>query len=62
MRELTVNETDATAGGLAISGAIAISMGTTLAGAYVYEKLGGAEGIDKIVKKVVKFIAEASTC
>ena len=62
MRELTVNETDATAGGIAVTGTIAISLGTTLVGAYVYEKLGGAKGIEKIAKKVIKFIADASTC
>ena len=50
MRELTSTETDHAAGGIAISTTIAIGIGTSIGGAYVYEKLGGAEGIDRIVK------------
>ena len=50
MRELTSAETEHAAGGIAVMGTIAIGIGTSLAGAYAYEKLGGAEGIERIVK------------
>ena len=57
MRELTVNETDATSGGVAVT--IAVSLVTTLVGAYLYEKAGGAKGIENKVKKAAKFVADS---
>lgn len=57
MRELTRAETEHAAGGLAVSATIAISVGSGLAVAYIYEKLGGAEGIEEKLKAVADFLA-----
>ena len=52
MRELTSAETEHAAGGIAISTSIALSVGGGLAAAYIYEKAGGAEGIERMAKAV----------
>ena len=59
MRELTATEANATAGGIAVTGAIAISLATTFVGAYLYEKSGGADGIDNAISKVVETVKDA---
>jgi len=54
MRELTIAEADEVAGGLGILASIAVGVGA----AYVYEKLGGAKGIEKKVKAALNALAE----
>ena len=54
MRELTMTEAGHVAGGLGILGSIAVGVGA----AYVYEKLGGAKGIEKLVKAALEALAE----
>lgn len=61
MRELTIAETEHAAGGLGP----AATIGLGLVVAYVYEKLGGAKGIEEKVKTAIETLAEsgqASTC
>lgn len=60
MRELTMTEAEDVAGGLATVAAFAIGVAASLAGAYAYEKLGGAEGIEKLAKAAVKALAEGA--
>ena len=67
MRELTSAETEHAAGGIAIMGGIAIGIGTSLAATYIYEKAGGAAGIDRMAKAAWNAIlkgleARASLC
>ena len=57
MRELTMTETEAAAGGVLV--AMLVGFASGLAAAYVYEKIGGAEGIERAAKAVVKAIADA---
>ena len=65
MRELTMTETETAAGG-AIP-VILAGIGISVASAYVYEKIGGAEGIEKAAKAVANAVVEvakgqANTC
>ena len=67
MRELTSAETEHAAGGLAVLAGIAIGIGTSLLATYLYEKAGGAEGIERMAKAVWDAlvegaIARAETC
>lgn len=61
MRELTSAETEHAAGGIAFMTGVALGIGTSMAGAYVYEKLGGAEGIEKLVKAAWDALVEGAT-
>lgn len=60
MRELTSTETEHAAGGIAVSGAIGLGIGTSLVGAYIYEKLGGAKGIEEKVKAAFNGLVESA--
>ena len=61
MRELTSAETEHAAGGLAVSATIAISVGSGLAAAYIYEKAGGAAGIERMARAVWDALVEGAT-
>lgn len=54
MRELTISETELTAGGLGVMGSIAVGV----AAAYVYDKLGGVKGIEKKAKAVIEYFGQ----
>lgn len=56
MRELTISETEDTAGGVAPLAAIAYG----IAAAYAYEKAGGAKGIEKKVKAAIDLLVEGA--
>jgi len=61
MRELTSTETEHAAGGVGP----AATLGLGLVVAYVYEKAGGAKGIEEKVKAAITALAESdqsSTC
>lgn len=60
MRELTMTEAEDVAGGMATVTAFALGVAASLAGAYIYEKLGGAEGVEKLAKAAVKALAEGA--
>ena len=65
MRELTMTETETAAGG--VLGAIAVGFVGGLAASYVYEKIGGAAGIEKAAKAIANAVVEvakeqANTC
>ena len=67
MRELTSAETEHAAGGVGFTTGIAIGIGTSLVGTYLYEKAGGAAGIEKMARAVWDAlvegaIARAETC
>lgn len=57
MRELTMTETEAAAGGVLL--ALLAGFASGLAAAYAYEKIGGAEGIERAVKAVGQAIVDA---
>lgn len=61
MRELTSAETEHAAGGLAVTATIAISVGGGLAAAYIYEKAGGAAGIERMASAVWDALVEGAT-
>ncbi|MCY3818500.1 MAG: hypothetical protein OXH52_03915 [Gammaproteobacteria bacterium] len=61
MRELTSAETEHAAGGLAVTGAIALSVGGGLAAAYLYEKIDGAAGIERMARAVWDALVEGAT-
>ena len=61
MRELTSAETEHAAGGLAVMGGIAIGIGTSLVATYLYEKAGGAEGIERMAKAAWGALVEGAT-
>lgn len=58
MRELTIAETEHAAGGLAVSATIAVSVGAGIAAAYIYEKLGGAKGIEEKLKAAANLLVQ----
>ena len=56
MRELTMSETDQTGGGAAI---IVAGLLGALLGQYIYDELGGADGIEEKISAAVDFITQA---
>ena len=61
MRELTSAETEHAAGGLGLMAGIGIGIGTSMAAAYIYEKIGGAAGIERMAKAVWDALVEGAT-
>ncbi len=55
MRELTLTEAERAAGGLGVIGTLIAGLVT----AYVYQKLGGAEGIDKAAQTVADHVEDS---
>ena len=60
MRELTNAETEHAAGGVGLMTGIAIGIGTSMVGTYLYEKAGGAEGIERMAKAVWDALVEGA--
>ncbi len=61
MRELTSAETEHAAGGLGVMAGIAIGIGTSMAASYIYEKIDGAAGIERMARAVWDALVEGST-
>ena len=59
MRELTSTETEYAAGGGVVT-AFALGVAGSLAAAYAYEKMGGAEGIEKAIKSAWKALTDGA--
>lgn len=61
MRELTSAETEHAAGGLGVTAGIFIGIGTSMAATYIYEKAGGAAGIERMARAVWDALVEGAT-
>ena len=60
MRELTITEAEDVAGGLGVVATIALGVAASLTAAYIYEKSGGAKGIEQKVRAVLNQLAEGA--